>query len=237
MYNKRRLLIMLASMAVLCISVGVQSIPVKESSGLLREKLLPGSIQMLPVPSDFRNYFIFQSLGAESTIIIGDFSGSDKVISVIVDSTQDGKHDKVTDYYPDTKKPKYPTNPQTDFYSDFSQMRDEIISGSSFSTNYSYSMFSLPMLKSRLKAGKDIYEWKFGYNVKIYDPDNPSTMMGEYFFSRKDGSYTLIFATYYFKLYKTKIIPPLYYSVFCSETKDPRVKAVVDELYSIANAK
>jgi hypothetical protein len=208
----------------------------KESTFLLKEQILPESLKMLPITPDFRNYFVLQSLANSTSIIIGDFSGADKVISMITDTNYDGKHDKVIEYYPDSVKITYPSKPSSQFYSSFEKTEEDIINGTIFSQNYSYKMLSINVLKERIKNGKDIYPWRYGYNIKVFDPDNASTMMGEYFFSRKDGLYTLIFATYYYKLYKTRITPPLYYSVYCSESKDPKIKDVVDSLYRMMPA-
>jgi hypothetical protein len=223
-------------------AVAISSSPIKESSFLLKEYLSVEKVKMLPVPADFRNYFVFQSIGsAGSSVLIGDFSGSEKAISLSTDGNFDNKQDKVVEFYPD-----YPDSqnirdsilkPTSHFFISFETMRDSIISGSIYAENYSYNMFSMKKLAAQIKSRRDIYEWRFGYNVKLYDPDAPSSIMGEYYFSRNNGSYTLIFATYYYKLYKTKIVPPLYYSVYCKDSKDPKVKEVVDSLYDLMNRK
>ncbi|MGL4370379.1 MAG: hypothetical protein ACRCUT_12030, partial [Spirochaetota bacterium] len=234
MHRKIRIsLIAVSLITVMAGSALVYAITIKESSFLLKEKILPGAMKMLPVPSDFRNYFILQSINDETSIIIGDFSGADKVISMTTDANQDGTPDKTTEFFPDAKKMTSPSKSSSQFFSDFSSCREDIINGKIFNQNYSYKMMSLNMLEARIREGKDLYKWGLGWNAKVFDPDNPSTIMGEFFFSRKEGRYTLIFATYYYKLYKTKITPPLYYSVYCNESKDPKIAAVVDNLYKM----
>jgi hypothetical protein len=237
MNAKKGIIVILTILIAIGISYDAFTVTVKESSGLLREELRPGAVNLLPVTTDFRNYFVLQSLENSTTVLIGDFSGAEKVISLSTDMNQDGSLDKVEEYYPDTKKPSSPSKPSTPFFSTFEQIKNDIINGAIFDANYSYKMLSINTLKQRIKGGKDVLSWRYGYNVKVYDPDNPSTMMGEFYFSRKDGLYTLIFATYYYKLYKTKIVPPLYYSVYCRDSKDPRIKAVVDELYELMQGK
>jgi hypothetical protein len=211
-------------------SLGYSAV-IRESSFLVEKEILPGALKMLPVTTDFRNYFVLQSFASGTSVLIGDFSGADKVISLSTDANGDGKLDKVIEYYPDTVKTTYPAKSSSQFFDSFDQTADDIINGKIFNQNYSYKMLSINTLKDRLKSGKDIFPWGQGFNVKIYDPDNTSTIQGEYFFSRKDGAYTLIFKTYYYKLYKTKITPPLYYSVCCKDTRDPKIKAIVDDLY------
>jgi hypothetical protein len=208
-----------------------------EGSYLVKEEIKPIGLGNMPVPEDFRNYFVLQSIGGKTSILIGDFSGADKIIDLITDENLDGKFDKVLEVLPDTsKEARNRTKPRTQLFTSFNQTANDIITGKIFAENYSYKMYSIDTLKARITASRDISKWSYGYNAKMYDPDNPSTMRGEFFFSRKDGLYTLIFATYYYKLYKTKIVPPIAYSVYCKDTKDPMIKAVVDSLYELAAA-
>lgn len=236
MKGKLKLLSMLVPGILLVLITGTQGKTVKEYSFLLKEELKPGIVKMLPVPVDFRNYFVLQAINDTTSIIIGDFSGSEKLISISLDSNQDGKAETVSEFFPDSGKTTKPAVPSTPLYSSFDQVRNDIINGKIFANNYSYRMFSLENLKKQLIMGKDIFRWNYGYNVKLYDPDYPSTTMGEFFFSKKNGMYTLIFATYYFKLYKTRVTPQLYYSVFCKDTKDPKIVQVVEELYKLVPA-
>jgi hypothetical protein len=230
--------ILIAILLSAAFAVGLSSAPTKESSFLLKGELRDDIIKMLPVTTDFRNYFVFQSIEDGSSVLIGDFSGAEKVISLATDKNYDNKQDKVIEFFPDSQKIKDTVSkPSSQFFASFEDMRDSIISGKVFNENYSYKMFSINTLKARLNQKRDIYDWRYGYNIKVYDPDAGSSIMGEFYFSRKDGLYTLIFATYYYKLYKTKIVPPLYYSVYCHNSKDPKVKEVVDELYKLMPAR
>jgi hypothetical protein len=54
--------------------------------------------------------------------------------------------------------------------------------------------------------------------------------MSEFFFSKKLGRYDLIFRTNYYKFFNTKIQPPLVYSVYCRNSKDPVVAEIVEDL-------
>ena len=200
--RKRIIIGAVSIFAIMSGAVWVYSASIKESSFLIKEIILPHAQKMLPVTTDFRNYFVLQSIKNQTSLIIGDFSGADKVISITTDTNLDGTPDKTSEFFPDAKKMNNPSKSSSQFFTDFKSTRDDIISGKIFNQNYSYKMMSLNTLQSRLKDGKDVLKWRYGYNVKIYDPDNQSTMMGEFYFSRKDGLYTLIFATYYYKLYK-----------------------------------
>lgn len=190
----------------------------------------PDRLQFMPVTEDFRNYFVLQCIGNTVSILIGDFTGTEKVISLAKDKNSDGKPDEVYEYFPEVKKLTTPLKPTTGFYKNIDDLKKEILFGDIFTVNYSYKMNSLPLLKAKLKSGRDVYRFKHGYSVKMYDPDAPTTIAGEYFFGKNEGKYDLIFTTYYYKLYRTKISPPLSYSVYCKDTADKYIANIVEEL-------
>ncbi|HDP80851.1 MAG TPA: hypothetical protein ENN21_08420 [Spirochaetes bacterium] len=98
-------------------------------------------------------------------------------------------------------------------------------------------MNSLDLLKQRLEKGTDIYRSGYGYTVKVYDPDKPSTIMSEFYFSKKDGRYDLVFATYYYMVFNTRITTSMNFSVYCRNSKDPVVAEVVESLYKLVPGK
>jgi hypothetical protein len=112
-------------------------------------------------------------------------------------------------------------------------IKRDIISGKVFRENYSYKMKSLDTLKYKLKEGTDIYPFDYGYSVKFYDPDEPTTIMSEFYFAKRGGRYDLMFKTDYYKLYNMKIQPPLPYSVYCKNSRDPIVAETVEELLKL----
>jgi hypothetical protein len=187
-------------------------------------------LRLMPVTKDFRNYFILQSIENQTNIIIGDFVGAERKIVLIIDENQDNEYDQVYEYYPDTKKFKTTKKPTTELFTNFAQMKKDIINGKIFEENYAYKMQSLKILEEKLKRGLDIDKSRHGHSVKLFDPDKPSTIMGEYFFGRKDGTYDLHFRTNYYKLYHTVIQPPIYYSVYCDRSSDPYIKEIVNKL-------
>lgn len=187
-------------------------------------------MQFLPIPGDFRNYFVIQSIDDNTNILIGDFVGSDKMFSLVMDDGSDGKIDRVIEYFPDSKKFTTPSQPTTKFFSGLNDFKREVIEGTIFKNNYTYKMSSLDLLRSRIEKGRDIFKADYNYNVKIYDPDKPSTVMGEFFFGKRLGRYDLIFATYYYKIFYTQIAPVISYSVYCKNSKDPVVAEIVESL-------
>jgi len=194
------------------------------------EPFTKARMQFLPVPGDFRNYFVVQSIDDNTNILIGDFVGSDKMFSLVMDDGSDGKIDRVIEYFPDSKKFLQPARPTTKFFTNLNDFKREVIEGSIFKNNYTYKMSSLDLLKSRIEKGRDIFRADYNYNVKIYDPDRPSTVMSEFFFGKKLGRYDLIFATYYYKIFYTQISPVVSYSVYCRNSKDPVVAEIVESL-------
>lgn len=187
-------------------------------------------VALLPVPSDYRNYFFLQSIGDETHIIIGDFTGANKFFSQIIDKGSDNSIEKVVEYFPDMKKFKYRRSSSSKFVTGIEDLKMDIISGKIFRENYSYKMKSLNTLKYKLKDGTDIYKSGYGHSVKFYDPDEPTSIMSEFFFSKRHGRYDLIFKTNYYKLYKMKIRPPIPFSVYCKNSKDPVVAKTVESL-------
>lgn len=187
-------------------------------------------MKLLPVPMDFRNYFFFQSINDSSYIIIGDFTGEKRFLSRINDDKSAGKVDTVTEYFPDQKKIRIKKEPSTEFFKNMDQVKRDIIDGKIFRENYSYKMKSLDTLKYKLEEGADVFKYGDGVTVKFYDPDEPSTIMCEFYFSKVGGRYDLIFKTNYYKLYKLKIVPPLVYSVYCKNSRDPVVAETVESL-------
>jgi hypothetical protein len=188
-------------------------------------------LRMFPVPSDYRNYFFLQSINDETSIILGDFTGAEKIIAQIIDSGSDNTIDKVYDYYPDTQKTKVLRKSNSIFFkNDIAQLKMDIIDGKIFRENYSYKMRSMETLNFKLDQGTDIFPYGDGFSVKFFDPDAPTTIMSEFYFSKRFERYDLIFKTNYYKLFNSNIRPPIEFSVYCKNSKDPVVAKVGEEL-------
>lgn len=210
-------------------SINYQSHDYPSNKSLTKE-----GMKFLPISLDFRNYFMLQSIDNTTNIIIGDFVGANKILTLIIDKDSDEKIDKVIEYYPDTKKYSIPQKPSTSFFTNLIEIKKDIISGDIFKNNYAYNMMSINALKEQIQKGKDIFKSKNGYAVKIYDPDRPSTIMSEFFFNKNNfGGYDLIFTTYYYKIFKTKIVPVIYHSVYCKNSFDPFIGKTVEELLKL----
>jgi len=230
-HKKNNLVLLTIPVLILCFyGTYLYSQQIFKSNEFIQSDISPDRLQFMPVTEDFRNYFVLQCIGNTVSVLIGDFTSTEKVISLAKDKNGDGKPDEVYEYFPDNKKLTTPLKPTTAFYKSIDDLKKDIISGDIFSVNYSYKMNSLPLLKAKLKTGRDVYRFKYGYSVKMYDPDAPTTITGEYFFGKNDGKYDLIFTTYYYKLYRTKISPPLSYSVYCKDTTDKYIADIVEEL-------
>ncbi len=194
-------------------------------------------LELMPITKDFRNYFVLQVIEDRVNIVIADFVGAERKTILITDDKCDGKIDEVFEYYPDMKKLLRPSKTTSDLFLGLEKTKKKIIDGTIFKEGYSYNMRSIDVLKEKLIKGSDIIKYEHGYTVKVYDPDNPSSIMSEYFFGRKDGTYDLKFKTNYYKLYNTTIKPPIAYSVFCERTTDSYIKEVVEDLIKIVERK
>lgn len=188
-------------------------------------------MKLLPVPQDFRNYFFLQAIDDKTYIVIGDFVGTDKVFCLIEDDKSDGKVDKVVQYQPDNNKYTNHIKPTSAFFTGYEETKKSILEGDIFKNNYAYNMSSLGMLKELLKRGEDIIKANQGYTVKLYDPDNPSTIMSEFYFNKRlNGRYDLVLKTNYYKVYRTKIVPAINCSVYARNSADPLIAGTVEEL-------
>lgn len=191
------------------------------------------SLRFFAVPGKARNYFLFQSIGNSSRIVIGEFVVDAQMISLIIDKGSDGKVDNVIEYFPSDRGYNYPQKPTSKIYTNFEEIKRQIIDGTIFKQNYSFNMSSLPQLKERLRLRRGMYKSRQGYSVKIYDPESPSSIMSEFYFSKKNARYDLVFNTYYYKIAYNRISPFIFISVYCKDSEDPYIKEVVESLFKI----
>ena len=221
---KRKLTLILISMVMFICSMG-------DAEEFFSTPVSKEKMKLLPIPADFRNYFLLHSVDNDTYVLIGDFTGSERFLSEIMDQNSDNTVDRVTEYYPDGQKYKVKMESSSQYAGPgLEKLKRDIISGEIFHRNYAYKMRSLDVLQYKLKEGTDIFQHEHGYSVKFYDPDEPTTIMSEFFFGKKQGRYDLIFKTNYYKIYKMKIIPPIQFSVFCKDSKDPVVAEFVESL-------
>ncbi len=233
MKNKSILVALIVITAV--VSAGALALAVMNlgQDFIVRESISRERLRLFPVPSDFRNYFLLQSIDDTTKILIGDFVGAEKVLCLVTDEGGDNTVDGVIQYYPDNKKFTAPAKPTTGFFTNLKDIKQDIIDGTIFRNSYSNKMVSLSHLKQRLEKGTDIFRAGYGYSVKVFDPDKPSTIMSEFYFSKKEGRYDLIFTTYYYMIFRTRIYPAVYFSVYCRNTKDPVVAETVESLLKL----
>ncbi len=198
------------------------------------EPITVEKMRLLPIPPDYRNYFFLQAINDTTYVVIGDFVGNEKKFCMIEDIKSDEKIDKVTEFMPDTNKFVNLEKPTTSFFTTLPEVKDKILSGEIFRSNYSYNMTSIPVLKGLLKRGRDIIKVNYGYTVKLYDPDHPDSMMSEFYFGKNpDGRYDLVLTTHYYKIFMTKITPPIACFVYCKNTKDPVIAETVESLLKL----
>jgi hypothetical protein len=204
---------------------------------LIDETLLitDSTLKFITPSEDYRAYFMLQSIDETTVILVGNFVDPEKVITLIIDEGSDNTIDNVIEYYPETKKYKRLKKLNSKYINpDIAELKKEIIEGTIFEKKYSYQMSSLKELKKKLSEGKnDIFFTDAGTRVIINDPETAATIMADFFFKVRDDRYDLKFKTIYYKLYNTKIQPPLSFSVYCRNSKDPVVAKYVKELLNL----
>jgi len=210
------------------------------SAGLedLQTKKLEGArLVYFPVPKDNINYIFMQSIENDTSIVIGDFSGVEKKIILIVDNNNDNTIDSVFEYFPLTKDLKVKKDSKSKFFTkDIAKLKRDIIEGSVYKGNYTDNMKSLKALENILNnsdtnsLNADVY----GFNIRYYESDERNKNAALFSYGKSAGGYYLQFKTeYYRKDYKTVQEPVLKYSVYCKDTRDPVVSDVVEYLFKI----
>ena len=104
---------------------------------LLTKKLTIDRIKYFPVTPDNINYIFLQSIENDSVIVIGDFSGLEKMIVMIIDKNGDNTIDAVLEYYPLTRDLKRKTSSKSKFFNnDIAKLKRDIIEGTVYKGNY-----------------------------------------------------------------------------------------------------
>jgi len=115
---------------------------------LQTKKLTPERLTFFPVPKDNINYLFMQAMENETVIVIGDFSGVDKMMVMIIDKNNDNKIDSVIEYFPLTKDLKKKTDSKSKFFTkDIAKLKKDIIEGTVYKGNYTDDMKSLKTLR------------------------------------------------------------------------------------------
>ncbi len=198
-------------------------------------------IKWFPVPQDNLNYMFLQSIGDDSYIVIGDFSGVAKIIVLITDNNNDNTIDSVVEYFPETKNFRVSKISESRFFTtDIAKLKKDIISGTIYNKNYTDEMKSNDTLESLLKRGNGnaVSEDVYGVNIKLFEVDEINKHSASFAYGKSAGGYYLQFKTeYYRKDFKTEKRPVLGYSVYCRDSNDPVVKEAVENLFKIKSPK
>ncbi|PKL18153.1 MAG: hypothetical protein CVV49_07410 [Spirochaetae bacterium HGW-Spirochaetae-5] len=210
-------------------STGLDDIQVKKLTG--------DRMKLFPVPADNINYMFLQSIENDTAIVIGDFSGLEKKIIMIVDKDSDNTIDSVFEYYPLKKDLKIINESKSRFFTkDIAKLKKDIIEGAVYKGNYTDNMKSLKTLESVLNNSDtnslcaDVY----GFNVRFFEADERRKNSALFTYGKNAEGYYLQFKTeYYRKDANTIQKPVLKYSVYSRDSKDPVVKEIVENLFKI----
>jgi hypothetical protein len=234
----KRICILLFSLFIMSAVSGAEKISIDSAT----KPITRDSLALMPVPGDSKNYFILQSIGNNTNVVIGDFSGAEKVICLISDRNSDGTVDDIYEYYPDSRKGTTVAKPTSRLYTGYPQIKRDIIEGKVFKdssrtggSEYTHEMISLPVILAKIKEGRFITRrGSDGWYVRYTDPDLKDTTMADFFFGKEQGLNSLQFRTLYYKNGGVKIEPTIVYSVYCRSSKDYVVAEYVDMLLKLA---
>ncbi len=210
---------------------------VKEGVYIQTDRVTVRKMRDLPIPSSSEDYAFLQSIDNVTNIVLGSFSNSENKITLISDENADEVVDYIIHYYTDTKKFTKEPNPSSVYGKEaFIQMKKDIINGTRRGPIVPNNE-GLIFLK-RLINGKNeaiaVLKTKQGYTVKITDADEKSMTRTRYMYSNNGSrGVDLVFFIAYTNVYETRVQPVIQYSVYCNNSFDPTVKAVVDDLLKI----
>lgn len=230
---KKRNLLTAAALTLLFMSplfsIGIDDLQIK--------KLTTDRMKLYPVPADNINYMFLQAIGNDTTIVIGDFSGVEKMIVMISDTNSDNTIDSVIEYFPLTKDLRVKTESQSRFFNkDIAKLKKDIIEGTVFRGNYTDDMKSLKTLEGVLKNPdtNNLVPDVYGFNIRFYEVDERQRNSALFSYGKREAGYYLQFRTeYYRKDFKTEEKPVLKYSVYCRDSNDPVVKETVENLFKV----
>ena len=198
-------------------------------------------IKLFPIPDDNRDYFFLQAIENNTTIVIGDFSGLEKMVLMIIDKGGDNTIDEVVEYYPKYKRIKNGTKSDSRFFkADIAQLKRDIINGTIYTNKYADPMNSADKLELILKKGdsKSVQKNVYGYEAKLFEIDETNRFGALYSFGKNSEGYYLQFRTDYIRKNSRVAEPPLLkYSVYCRSCADAVVKDTVENLMKIAAGK
>lgn len=194
-------------------------------------------VKYFPAPDDNRNYMFLQAIDGDSYIVIGDFSGLEKMIVLITDRGSDNTVDSVVEYFPLTKNYRVKKSSDSRFFTtDLAKLKKDIISGAIFRNNYTDDMKSADALELMLKKDDRlaVFEDVYGFNIKLMEIDETQRDQARFTYGRNAGGYYLQFRTEYCrKNFGTEVSPVLKYSVYCKDSNDPVVREYVESLFKI----
>lgn len=208
-----------------------------ELDSLQTGKLTVDRMKLFPVPKDNINYVFMQSIENDTAVIIGDFSGVEKKIIMIIDKNADNTIDSVVEYFPFTKDLRVKSDSKSKFYnSDIAALKKSIINGTIYKGSFTDSMKSLKTLERILADPntRSLVEDVYGFSIKEYEVDELQRNSAVFKYGKVSAGYYLQFKTdYYRKDHRTMQKPVLGYSVYCRDSNDPVVKETVENLFKI----
>jgi len=205
---------------------------------ILVSPLSSARVKLFPVPQDNKDYFFLQSIGKDTTIVIGDFSALEKMVVMIIDKDGDNTIDEVVEYFPGSKTIKKGKTSSSRFFNpDIAKMKRDIINGAVYSGRYTDAMKSGDKLELILKQGdsRSVQKNVYGYEAKFFEIDETQKFAALYSFGKNAEGYYLQFRTDYFrKDYRVVETPLLKYSVYSRASSDAVVKEAVEKLMKLA---
>lgn len=205
---------------------------VKSGTYIPTEPLGAHNLKTLIIPSSNNDYAFIQSIDRETSVVIGNFKGDKKLITLIKDENSDGKVDLVLHWYPALNN--FTRENEPDKYctaGHFRKMKEEIIQGK-YNTDNPFAD-TLTLMDDVMKDTGNISRSKNGFRVVSMNSDKPAEeRVVIYFSSNGINGNDLIFEHNFINLGQNKVKPLVKWIVYCRDSKDAYVKELVGRLYS-----
>jgi len=216
-------------------------VKIKSGVHIHSDRITVKMLRELPVPSSSENYVFLQSFDRTTNVVIGNFAQGEKIVTLISDEDGDEEVDYIVHYFFETNKYTKEAQPRTLYPKDaFIALKKDIINGTKSSDIYpnDEGAVFLRRLISSKSDKMDVIKTRQGYTVKVTDADEKSLTRLLFMYSDNGvNGADLVFFVAYTNVYETRVQPIIQYCVYCQNSFDPTIKAVVTELLNLTAEK
>jgi hypothetical protein len=207
---------------------------VKKGIYIPRDQIKISTLSSLPIPASGEDYYLIQSIGKVTTVIIGEFKTGKNRITMIQDKNADGKVDLMAYYYHASNKFRKQPKPEKIYPSEkFKKLKIDVMNGVKGNSE------GVPFLKSVVKdvtPYTKIFRVRHGYKLVVFDADNTKRDRISFLYSNNGvHGFDLAFQVKYYNVRETLVKPVIEYAVYCRNSYDPAVAEVAKDIIAFTS--